>query len=87
LEQGARFISQGSPAGISDKAREVVAKIGSGAGVTLYGAMVPKETPPANVLSLAKAAKPFGSYPHHNLAPEDCVQTHPNIPCISKRFL
>jgi uroporphyrinogen-III decarboxylase len=59
----ARFISQGSPAGISDKVREVIAKIGSGGGVTLYGAMVPKETPPENVLSLVKAAKQFGRYP------------------------
>jgi len=59
----ARFISQGSPVEISDKAREVITKIGSGGGVTLYGAMVPKETPPENVLSLVKAAKQFGSYP------------------------
>jgi hypothetical protein len=59
----ARFISQGSPSEISDKARVVITKIGPGGGVTLYGAMVPKETPPENVRSLVKAAKQFSSYP------------------------
>ncbi len=59
----AQFISQGSPAEISEKAREVITKIGSGGGVTMYGAMVPKETPPENVLSLVNASKQFGSYP------------------------
>lgn len=59
----AQFMSQGSPAEISDKVRQVIAKIGSGGGVTMYGAMVPQETPPENVIAFVTASKHFGSYP------------------------
>ena len=59
----ARFMSQGSPAQISDKTRAVIARIGAGGGVTLYGAMVPQETPSENVRAFVAAARQFGRYP------------------------
>ncbi len=59
----ARLISQGSQAEISNKVNEVIAKIGAGGGITIYGAMVPKEAPPENVHALVKTARESGRYP------------------------
>jgi uroporphyrinogen-III decarboxylase len=59
----AKLISRGSPGEISDKVRDVIAKIGAGGGVTMYGAMVPKETPPENVHALVRTTKEIGRYP------------------------
>ena len=59
----AKLVSQGSQGEISDKVKDVISKIGSGGGLTIYGAMVPKETPPENVHALVKTSKEFGRYP------------------------
>jgi len=59
----AKLISRGSPAEISGKVREAITKIGSGGGITIYGAMVPKETPPENVRALVNTSREFGRYP------------------------
>jgi uroporphyrinogen-III decarboxylase len=59
----AKLISRGSAGEIEDKVRDVISKIGPGGGITMYGAMVPKETPPENVHALVRTAKEFGRYP------------------------
>ena len=59
----AKLVSWGSQEERSGKVRDVIAKIGAGGGLTMYGAMVPKETPPENVHALVKTSKEFGRYP------------------------
>lgn len=56
----AKLISQGSQGEISGKVRDVIRKIGEGGGITMYGAMVPKETPPENVHALVRTSKECG---------------------------
>jgi uroporphyrinogen decarboxylase len=59
----AKLISRGSPQEISKKTREVLGRIGPGGGVTMYGAIVPKETPPENVHAMVRTTKEIGRYP------------------------
>jgi uroporphyrinogen decarboxylase len=59
----AGFMSQGTPSEICDKVKTVIRQIGSGGGVTMYGAMVPQETPPENVRAFVNASKQIGRYP------------------------
>ena len=59
----AKLLSRGTPAAIEAKVRELVAVAAPGGGFTLYGAMVPIETPPENVRAFIRAAKESGRYP------------------------
>lgn len=59
----AKLISRGSPAEIEAKVAELIAQAAPGGGFTLYGAMVPIETPTGNVHAFVDAAKRLGTYP------------------------
>jgi uroporphyrinogen decarboxylase len=59
----AKLLSRGAPTEIEAQARRLIAGAAPGGGFTLYGAMVPIETPPANVHAFVQAAKKFGTYP------------------------
>ena len=59
----AKLITHGSPAEIERRVRELVSKAAPGGGFTLYGAMVPIETPPENVHAFVDASKRLGTYP------------------------
>jgi len=59
----ARLLSRGTPAEIEKKVGELIAAAAPGGGFTLYGAMVPIETPPENVHAFVEAGKRLGRYP------------------------
>lgn len=53
---------------ISKEVRKVITKIDSGGGITMYGAMMPKESPSENVHALIDTSKAFDRYPISNCA-------------------
>ncbi|KPL03059.1 MAG: hypothetical protein AMK75_01930 [Planctomycetes bacterium SM23_65] len=59
----AKLLSRGSAAEIEDQVKELVARAAPGGAFTLYGAMVPIETPPENVHVFVDAGKRLGKYP------------------------
>lgn len=59
----ARLMSRGTPADIEDRVRQYVTEAAPGGGFTLYGTMVPIETPPENVRTFVQAGKRLGRYP------------------------
>ena len=59
----ARLLTRGTPAEIESRAKALIAEAAPGGGFTLYGEMVPIETPPENVHALIGAARRFGRYP------------------------
>ena len=61
----AKLLSLGTPEEIERKVGELIHAAAPGGGFTLYGAMVPIESPPANVRAVVDAAKRLGRYPGH----------------------
>jgi uroporphyrinogen decarboxylase len=59
----AKLLSRGTPGEIERKVGELIRAAAPGGGFTLYGAMVPIETPPENVRALVEAGKRVGRYP------------------------
>jgi uroporphyrinogen decarboxylase len=59
----ARLIARGTPGEIERKVGELIREGAPGGAFTLYGEMVPIETPPENVRAFVEAGKRMGKYP------------------------
>ncbi len=59
----ARMLTSGSVSEIEGEVRRIIEAAAGGGGFTLYGEMVPLETPPENVRALVRAARRYGRYP------------------------
>lgn len=59
----ARMLTSGSVGEIEAEVRRIIEAAAGGGGFTLYGEMVPLETPPGNVRALVQAARRYGRYP------------------------
>ena len=59
----ARMVSSGSASEIDAEVRRLIQGAAGGGGFTLYGEMIPLETPPENVRALVHAAHRYGRYP------------------------